>query len=56
MPAVNPASVGAFPPITMSLPVVFDNVMVLSELSVAVTPAASWLISVTKFPNLFEQK
>ena len=49
---MNPASVGAFPPITMSLPVVFDNVIVLSEFNVAVTPPASWLISVTKFSKL----
>ena len=31
VPDVKPASVGAFPPITMSFPVVLDNVMLLSE-------------------------
>ena len=36
----------------MSFHVVFDNVIVLSKISVAVTPPASWFISVTKFSKL----
>ena len=39
---------GALPPITISLPVVFDNVIVSSLFKFAVTPEAAWLISVTK--------
>ena len=48
VPEVKPASEGAFPAITISLPVVFDKVIELSEFKTAVTPEASWLISVTR--------
>ena len=53
MSRVKPASVG-ISPITILFPVVLDNVVELSELSVPITPDASWLISVTKSLNLFE--
>ena len=52
MPAVKPASPGALPAITISLPSVFDKVIELSEFKTAVTPDASWLISVIKLAKL----